>query len=133
MSAVNRWRASVDVPATLRGPATARALVAALLRAWGLEPLIDTVQLVTSELVTNAVQYAPGTETLDLEVSVDDHRVRVSLADESAVRPTLVQLDELQPRGRGLHIVQAVAERWGTLEKDGGKRVWADIAIPPGG
>src|SRR4051812_22818914 len=53
-------RAVVELPATLRSAATARAVVRALLPAWGLGPVVDDAELVVSELVSNAVEHAPG-------------------------------------------------------------------------
>ena len=74
-------RAVVESPATLRSAATARAVVRALLPAWGLAPVVDDAELVVSELVSNAVEHAPGSETYELEVSQRGDGVRISLVD----------------------------------------------------
>jgi anti-sigma regulatory factor (Ser/Thr protein kinase) len=126
---MSRWQASADIPATIHGPAVARGFVAALLDARGLERLTYLAQLVVSELVTNAYQHAPGTDSFELELSGTDDHLRISLADGSAIRPTLAELDQDAPRGRGMRIVQAIAARWGAEEHHGGKRVWAEMAI----
>ena len=126
---MSRWQASADIPATIHGPAVARSFVAALLNARGLQHLTYRAQLVVSELVTNAYQHAPGTDSFELEVTATDESIRVSLADGSAVRPTIAALDQDAPRGRGMRIVQAAATGWGSDDHHGGKRVWAEIAI----
>src|SRR5437773_1041729 len=95
---MSRWQASADIPATIHGPAVARSFVAALLNARGLQHLTYRAQLVVSELVTNAYQHAPGTDSFELEVTATDEAIRVSLADGSAVRPTIAALDQDTPR-----------------------------------
>jgi two-component sensor histidine kinase len=82
-----------------------------------------------NELVTNAYQHAPGTDSFELEITATDDHIRISLADGSAIRPVIADLDPSRPTGRGMRIVQAVAARWGAEDHHGGKRVWAEIAI----
>jgi two-component sensor histidine kinase len=127
---MSRWQASADIPATVQGPATARAVVADLLMAWGLPDCVPGAQLIVSELVTNAFEHAPGTDSFELQLSVENDRVRVSLADGSSIRPAIRDL--VGPRGRGMRIVHAVAQAWGAEDYRGGKRVWAEIDIEPG-
>ena len=126
---MSRWHAAADIPATIHGPAVARGFVAALLDAWGLDNLSYRTQLVASELVTNAYQHAPGSDSFELEITTTEQRLRISLADGSAVRPTIAELSRDAPRGRGMRIVQALATQWGAEDHHGGKRVWAEIAI----
>jgi anti-sigma regulatory factor (Ser/Thr protein kinase) len=125
---MTQWRASADIPAKVYGPGAARAFVAAILNAWSQRPLVYQAQLVASELVTNAFQHAPGTDTFELQLMLDDGgQLRISLADGSAVKPTIAELHHERHTGRGLRIVQAICARWGTEEHQGGKRVWADL------
>jgi hypothetical protein len=56
--------------------------------------------------------------------------LRLSVADGSAVRPVVRELDRDNPRGRGLRLVQAIADRWGAEDHQGGKRVWLELAAP---
>jgi anti-sigma regulatory factor (Ser/Thr protein kinase) len=127
---VAQWRASVDVPATSRGPAAARRVVSALLPAWELEDLTDDAMLVVSELVSNAVQHAPGTDSFELELVRRTNGLRIALADGTSVQPIISELTDDHPDGRGLVIVAALASRWGSEEHHGGKRVWVDIERP---
>jgi len=125
---MGQWRASVDVPASVQGPAAARGVVAAVLPVWELPDLSDDAQLVVSELVTNAYRHAPGTDSFELELVRQSDGVRISLADRNAVRPVIAELKaDHQPTGRGMAIVAALAVRWGAEDHHGGKRVWVDL------
>jgi anti-sigma regulatory factor (Ser/Thr protein kinase) len=125
---MGQWRASVDVPASVQGPAAARGVVAAVLPVWELPDLSDDAQLVVSELVTNAYRHAPGTDSFELELVRQSDGVRISLADGNAVRPVIAELKaDHQPTGRGMAIVAALAVRWGAEDHHGGKRVWVDL------
>jgi len=125
---MGQWRASVDVPASVQGPAAARGVVAAVLPVWELPDLSDDAQLVVSELVTNAYRHAPGTDSFELELVRQSDGVRISLADGNAVRPVIAELHaDHQPTGRGMAIVAALAVRWGAEDHHGGKRVWVDL------
>ena len=125
---MGQWRASIDVPASAQGPAAARRVVAALLPVWELPDLSDDAQLVVSEIVTNAYQHAPGTDSFELELVRREHGVRIALADGNAVRPVIAELKaQNQPHGRGMAIVAALASGWGAEDHHGGKRVWVDL------
>jgi anti-sigma regulatory factor (Ser/Thr protein kinase) len=128
---MSQWRAVIDVPASLHGPAAARQLAAALLLMWDLEHLSADVQLIVTELVSNAYQHAPGTDSFELEILGYPERIRIALADGSAVRPVIAELDEKRPSGRGMRIVAALATEWGAEDHHGGKRVWVDLATRP--
>ena len=84
--------------------------------------------LLGSELVTNALLYAPGT----IELRVDDaepDRVRVTVHDQSPepVAPRRVGIEATS--GRGLALVEELAEAWGVeLIPDDGKEVWFELA-----
>lgn len=99
------------------------------LRAWdvaGADP--DTVLLVVSELVTNALVHTDGPVRLDLTLT--DHRLRIAVADcspRSPVQPTSIGWEATG--GRGILLVAAVSTAWGTLPVSGGKQVWADLVL----
>ena len=108
----------------LRAPAAARQFVAAPLRDLlgraGPPPAEDVV-LVVSELVTNAVRASAG--VIDLSLLVDESRVEVEIADDADGWPTPRDADWEDPGGRGLAIVDELADRWHTTELNPGKRV----------
>ncbi len=121
-----RWSASEDAGA-VRGARTAaeQALVQ-----WGLSAIEDDVALVVSELVTNAVTHARLPVELRLRPSPESLRIEVQ--DCSADVPTRVDAGIEDDHGRGLQIVAAVAERWGTEPAGSGKVVWCELAVPSG-
>lgn len=128
---MSQWRAVIDVPASLHGPAAARQLVAALLPMWDLERLAADAQLIVTELITNAYQHAAGSDSFELEILGYPDRIRIALADGSAARPVIAELDRTRPSGRGMRIVAALAAAWGAEDHHGGKRVWVDLATRP--
>jgi anti-sigma regulatory factor (Ser/Thr protein kinase) len=119
--------ATAAIPATPRGPAAARHLVRAVLTGWELEHVSGWAELVVSELVTNAYRHAPGTDTFELEVTRKPERLELALADGSAIRPVVAELDNEGNRGRGMRIVAELADGWGAEDHGGGKRVWVEL------
>ncbi|MEV5506504.1 ATP-binding protein [Streptomyces orinoci] len=85
------------------------------------------VVLVVSELVTNAVRYGtePG-DSLLVVLDSDDQRTRIEVHDTARRRPRLKPDSDERGRGRGLHIVEALAN-WGTGTRPLGKYVWAEV------
>jgi anti-sigma regulatory factor (Ser/Thr protein kinase) len=85
--------------------------------------LIEDVELVVSELVTNAMRHGRGQITMHLEVEPD--RVVVGVQDQGAGRPCPREPDATDVNGRGLALVAILATEWGVRpEPDGGKVVW---------
>ena len=111
----------------------ARDLVGRCLAGWGVVPeAIDDARLVVSELVTNAVRHDHATR-LDIEVVDLDDRVTVVLAFDGTAgdgvdRPHLPSGSA--ESGRGLAVVDRIAQRWGHVCVEGGGRVWAVLAAP---
>ena len=103
----------------------ARCFVIDTLNAWGLEQLVDDGSIVVSELVTNAIIHAES----DFAVSVSSHgdAVRLSVRDDSPVAPVMRSPLPVAISGRGLRIVTALAQRWGTDLVGDGKVVWVEL------
>lgn len=127
---MGQWRATAELPATPQGPAAARHAVSALLSGWQLDPLIEDAQLVVSELVTNAVLHAPGAHNVDLELLAHADRLRITVSDPSTSPPVLAPLQPNGAHGKGMHIISALAARWGIEDHPYGKRVWAELTLP---
>lgn len=86
---------------------------------------LDTVTLLASELVTNAVVHGRGPLVFVLEAAPSV--VRVSVLDHAQATPTAVLTGPMAEGGRGLAIVDALASRWG-VERDGkGRWVWFEV------
>ena len=152
---------SVALPDTRPSAGRARAFVAEQCRQWGLEAISDDLTLPVSELVANAVVHAetPCLLTVSLadrftEVAVSDDNPRPPIlrpdrADLLADIDRAVALSPdlpADPRdrtlvvgeagtitaGRGLLIVDAIADEWGVTELSKGKTVWFRIRVPHG-
>jgi anti-sigma regulatory factor (Ser/Thr protein kinase) len=123
--------ASVDLRPVARSIPTARHLVGALLSGWDAAHDPADVALLVTELVANVVDHVGGEASLRLELELSDGWLRIAVADGSAVRPVVRELDSGSPRGRGLRMVQAIADRWGAEEHRGGKRVWVELSASP--
>ncbi len=88
--------------------------------------MVDTVELLTSEVVTNAIVH--GRSGPQLAVEVHDHVVRVAVFDLSPELPVrrLGHVDDVS--GRGVIIVEKLASAWGVeREGNGAKRVWFEV------
>jgi anti-sigma regulatory factor (Ser/Thr protein kinase) len=99
---------------------------------WALTPLSEPVEQVVSELVTNSVAAAramPQIEPVRLWLLSDTRKVVVLVWDANPQPPALIQVGDYAENGRGLFLVQALSERWGTYPTPqmGGKVVWALI------
>jgi anti-sigma regulatory factor (Ser/Thr protein kinase) len=84
----------------------------------------NTAQLLTSELVANAVQH--GTGEIELRVTTRDGELHVEVADESPDEPRLLEASPDHSKGRGIMIVDAFSSSWGVTPFEGrpGKAVW---------
>jgi anti-sigma regulatory factor (Ser/Thr protein kinase) len=122
--------ARLELPATPAAASVARLFVRCLCEEWGLGPVADVAELLSSELVTNAVIHARS--GIELEVVRSRQNLRVDVRDvgdgaiELAAQPNSAEAEG----GRGLAIVGTLAERWGVEESSHGKSVWFSLAVP---
>ncbi|MFF0389718.1 SpoIIE family protein phosphatase [Kitasatospora sp. NPDC004615] len=107
----------------------ARSLVRDQLAAWQLTALTETVELLVSELVTNAVRVARSEVQLQL-IRVD--KLLVEVSDDNHNLPSLEPADSLSEHGRGLNLVSKLSEKWGTARKAVGKVVYFEMPLPRG-
>lgn len=89
---------------------------------------LDTIELLASELVTNAYRYGsePG-DSLRVVVEAEPRRCRIEVHDTARKRPRLRPASDGRGRGRGLHLVTLLAASWGTADRPMGKIVWAVV------
>jgi anti-sigma regulatory factor (Ser/Thr protein kinase) len=110
-----------------------------LLREWGLDGLADTAELLTSELVTNAVQAMAAQEdqsAVALRLSTDHVRVLIEVwdADPQPPVPKDPGVDDMpgpeEEGERGLFLVAALSRRWSwyLTRNPMGKVVWCELA-----
>jgi len=110
---------------------SASRFVDELLRQWNCAELVENVTLLVSELVTNVIEHARS--NLDVAVKLFPDRVRVDVFDRSKPEPEELRAREASGEatsGRGLLLVEALAERWGVDETPGGKSVWFELPRP---
>ncbi|WP_406302380.1 SpoIIE family protein phosphatase [Streptomyces sp. NBC_00885] len=115
--------ASWDLPSDPAVVAEARARTLRCLDAWGLGELGFTMELIVSELVTNAIRYASGPIRLRL---IRQDVLICEVFDTSNTSPRLRHARTTDEGGRGLFLVAQVAKRWGTRYTAEGKIIWAE-------
>ncbi|MFI6494334.1 ATP-binding protein [Streptomyces sp. NPDC050564] len=115
----------------------ARRLTRVALAAWGLDDDAETAALIMSELVANAARHARGPK---IRVTVNrpaDNRIYLAVVDRAPHQlPQMRATDHDAVQGRGLFLVDAVADRWGydfmgAGSQPWGKRVWAELTVTP--
>ncbi|MDQ0774266.1 anti-sigma regulatory factor (Ser/Thr protein kinase) [Streptomyces aurantiacus] len=134
------WCYEVHFPCDPRGPGIARVTLRAVLDAHGLAQLVDRAELLTSELATNSVRHTKGPASVRLQWLCPV--LRVSVWDMSPDLPpapgsprTGVVAAHAED-GRGLLILDTVADRWGGCAigegkfGPGGKTIWFELSLP---
>jgi anti-sigma regulatory factor (Ser/Thr protein kinase) len=117
---------SITLPLHPAAVATARRLA----REVASPATVDTVELLVSELVTNAVLHVHGGRVLELRILVWDDCVRVEVRDSSYHLPQMLLPADWGLHGRGLFMVDALSDRWGSEPTATGKTVWCEVAAP---
>ena len=108
--------------------ALARRFATAALDAWGLEA--DDIELLVSELATNAVLHARSDFWIRIVALAD--RVRVEVSDQNSRLPSFSVVPADAYSGRGLMLVQASAAAWGVeAHSDDGKTIWFEVTCMP--
>jgi len=128
--------ATCELPAALESVREARHFTRTTLQRWDLSALLDSMELVASELVTNALRYAVpvGTPGSPVRLSLVrwTSRVVCAVRDPSGVAPITKDPDFVAETGRGLHLVDSFSENWGWHPLSGtGKVVWALFLTAP--
>lgn len=120
------------LPAQSTAPGAAREKLALVLRNWRLDEILDTATLLVSELVTNAVRHAGS--SVRITVTVEGARVRTSVWDQNlaplpapAALGSTDVIEDLAEGGRGLYLVQEMADNWGADTTADGKCVWFEL------
>ncbi|MFE2092004.1 SpoIIE family protein phosphatase [Streptomyces sp. NPDC059460] len=105
-------------------PGRARRLARRALSRWGLDELSDSVELLVSEVVTNAVRYAERPVTLRL---LRTDILRCEVGDDAPQLPRQRRARDMDEGGRGLFLVNRLARRWGATRLSTGKVVWFEM------
>ncbi|MGW6565408.1 SpoIIE family protein phosphatase [Streptomyces sp. NPDC054975] len=123
--AVGDWR----LPREPRSVGRARELARAQLTAWDLDALVDTVELLVSELVTNALRYGEGEIRLRM---LRDRTLVCEVWDAGLVQPRRRRARDTDEGGRGLQLVGLLSAAWGSRRTPRGKTVWFELPLPDG-
>lgn len=126
----NPTEAEVPLPSRPESAATARRLTQiVLLRQWGLTAATtEDAVLLVSELVGNAVRHT-GARVFGLRLRRRPRWIRVEVRDPSRGLPCLMPVQELDVSGRGLFLVDTLADRWGVDLLPRGKTTWFEMRV----
>ncbi|ROQ99470.1 serine phosphatase RsbU (regulator of sigma subunit) [Streptomyces sp. 2132.2] len=111
------------------GPAMARHLIRAAVAAWGAADRADEIELAADELMTNALVHTDGGGHLNVRLTPEG-RIRIEVEDTSSALPRRREAGDWAVSGRGLLLVDQLAEAWGVEPRGGGKSVWCEFAVP---
>jgi signal transduction histidine kinase len=114
----------------------ARTLAKVMLLTWGLLEFSESVELLITELVSNAIKVTreltdPVRPPIRLRLSANGAGVLIEVWDANPRLPVLSEPDYLAESGRGLHLVETISNKWGYyFTKPIGKVVWCFIEAP---
>ncbi|WP_329273794.1 SpoIIE family protein phosphatase [Streptomyces sp. NBC_01451] len=120
--------ASWPLPEDPRAAGQARRHVREQLSVWGLDDLTPTTELLASELVGNVVRHAKGPVQLRL---LHGAELICEVFDGSLTMPRIRRATETDEGGRGLQLITALSQRWGTRYTPTGKCIWTEQALQP--
>ncbi|WBO64087.1 SpoIIE family protein phosphatase [Streptomyces camelliae] len=117
------------LPREPRSVGRAREYARGQLLSWDLEALVDTTELLVSELVTNALRYGEGEIRLRLLL---DRTLVCEVWDSGLVQPRRRRARDTDEGGRGLQLVGLLSAAWGSRRTPRGKTVWFELPLPGG-
>lgn len=115
------------LPREPRSVGRAREYARAQLLAWDMEPLVDTTELLVSELVTNALRYGEGEIRLRLLL---DRTLVCEVWDSGLVQPRRRRARDTDEGGRGLQLVGLLSAAWGSRRTPGARRCGSNCPCP---
>jgi serine phosphatase RsbU (regulator of sigma subunit)/anti-sigma regulatory factor (Ser/Thr protein kinase)/putative methionine-R-sulfoxide reductase with GAF domain len=127
--ATPRSHLSSPLPVDTSAPGRARRFVIDALEAAGADDVVEIAALLTSEVVTNAVIHGRGPVVINLELEpvLDGHRIRVTVTDSNPTPPQRLELGLEATSGRGVHLLDELAQEWGVERRETGKSVWFEL------
>lgn len=147
---INAWplKSYLELGALPTAVPCARLHARELMWEWGLEALTDSVELIVSELMTNAVRategfvgsryngrWIPGVPPVRLWLWSDKQRVLIHVWDGNHQMPVRQEIEDVEAEsGRGLLLVETLTADWGAYVTTGGtgKVVWGVVGASPG-
>lgn len=109
---------------------SARHMIGAAVRAWGARDRADEIELVADELIVNALMHTDGPAIVTLRVLTGpERRLRVEVEDRSSALPRRREAGDSGVSGRGLMLVDRLADVWGVESRGSGKCVWCEFTM----
>ena len=127
-----RRRLCMTLPAADQSVWLARQATRVVLTAWQLASVEENAVLIVSELATNAVRHAEGTDLIALDLVAAPTWLRIEVHDTDRRWPQPRIPDDFDESGFGFVLVDALAGKWGVRDVEGGKAVWAELATSGG-
>jgi anti-sigma regulatory factor (Ser/Thr protein kinase) len=121
----------MTLPAVSNSVRLSRYATRAVLTAWQLSHVDETATLLISELVTNAVRHARGTDVVTVDLHAGRTWLRIEVQDTDRRWPQPRTPDVYDESGFGFILVNALSSNWGVRETDAGKAVWAELDTRP--
>lgn len=118
--------ATLELPPTAASVPAGRRFVSALLDTWGMAGLVETAALLTSELLTNSVLHART--AIVLTVTRGDGTVEIVVRDGSRSAPRRRRHARDATTGRGLELLERLAQTWEVSVDDAGKSIRCILA-----
>ena len=118
---VERRRECRTFEPTESAAGASRRFIREMLDLWDADDLVETAELLTTELVTNVVRHAVGGVGVELEW--EDPTLRVEVRDGSSILPAMQDFPGAHG-GYGLRLVEALVRDWGVTATGDGKAVW---------
>ena len=110
----------------------ARHMIRAAVAGWGAGRRADEVELVAGELINNSLIHTEGAALVTLRMLTGaERRLRIEVEDESSALPRRRNAADVEVTGRGLLLVDQLADEWGVESRGGGKCVWGEFVVPP--
>jgi len=116
-----------QLPSSLTSPQLARAFVRAALETWKLDGFGDVTELLVTELVANVVTHVGAPMTLRVHRTAT--MMRVEIDDPSPEVPVVRHPGAADEHGRGVLLVDQLANSWGSEPHDDGKTVWFELDV----
>ncbi|MFD3590489.1 ATP-binding protein [Streptomyces sp. NPDC058683] len=135
LARVSAGHLDMTLDVTPRSVGLARRIVGTHLDLWGFGRLCDVAELVVTELLTNVLQHTPpvhdGTREAQITLTKIPGGVTLCVHDDDPNQPRLVQASSDSEHGRGIQLVKALADVFGSaLSPGGGKDVWVTLLVP---
>lgn len=126
-------RATTPGPAAtdsdLRWPGRIRLITRSHLHRWALGQLADSVSLLVTELVTNALRHGTAA-SVEVRMTRTSRTVRIEVANGTPGHPAARRVSLFEECGRGLFLVEKFADEWGAT--DSGAVIWCELRLTEG-